>query len=238
MNERNDEIEVDLRELALTLISKAWIIIFCAIIFSLVSFIINTFVITPQYKSETKIYVLSKQNEASITYSDLQMGSQLTKDYQELIVSRPVLENVIIELKLKENYESLKKKVDVKILSDTRIISIAVSNESPYEAMKIANLIREYSADQIATVMDIKAVNVVEEASLPTKPSSPRVMKNTVIGGLIGFIFVSTILVLRFIIDDTIKSQEDIERRLGISTLAMIPLQNQSKPQKRKKKKE
>lgn len=232
---RNDEIEIDLRELFLVILSKFWIIFFTGLILALVGFILSRFVLTPQYESVTKIYVLSKQNETNITYSDLQMGSQLTKDYQELIVSRPVLENVIIEQNLNEDYEQLKNKIEVTIPNDTRIISITVTDESPYNAMNIANSIREYSADQIATVMDIKAVNVVEEASLPTNPSSPNVLKNSLIGGLIGLFLAVGLVVFHFVMDDTIKNQEDIEKRLGLSTLATIPLQNTKTSKKKKK---
>lgn len=232
---RNDEIEIELQELILVILNKFWVIFFTGVILGLLGFILSKFVLTPQYESITKIYVLSKQNEANITYSDLQMGSQLTKDYQELIVSRPVLENVIIEQGLDEEYTQLKKKIDVTIPSDTRIISITVTDESPYEAMNIANSIREYSADQIAKVMDIKAVNVVEEASLPTTPASPNIMKSTLIGVLIGIVLATALVAFRFIVDDTIKNQDDIEKRLGLSTLAVIPLQNTKSSKKKRK---
>lgn len=164
---RNDEIEIDLRKLIFTIYSKLWIIFFIGLIFALLAFIYSKFILIPQYKSVTKIYVLSKQYETNITYSDLKMGSQLTRVYQELIISRPVLDNVISKLNLNEEYEELKNQIEVTITMDTRIISIIVSAQSPVKAMKIANAIREYSAEQIAKVMDIKGINVVEEANLP-----------------------------------------------------------------------
>lgn len=236
-DKRNDEIEIDLQELFLVILNKFLVIFLTGVILGLVGFILSKFVLTPQYESITKIYVLSKQNETNITYSDLQMGSQLTKDYKELIISRPVLENVIVEQGLELEYAQLKNKIDVTIPNDTRIITITVTDASPYEAMNIANSIREYSADQIAKVMDIKAVNVVEEASLPSKPASPNIIKNTLIGILIGIVFAIALIVVRFVMDDTIKNQEDIETRLGISTLAIIPLQNVKSSKSRKKRK-
>ena len=101
----------------------------------------------------------------AVTYSDVQMGTQLTKDYAELINSRYVLETVIGQLSLPEmEYKDLLKKVSVHTPTDTRIVSITVTDYDPQQAQNIANCIREVAGEHIQNVMDIEAVNVVEEA--------------------------------------------------------------------------
>ena len=167
----NDEIEIDLREVLILLISKAWLICLVGIFTALIGFVLSAFFIAPTYQSTSKIYILNKQQENTVTYSDVQLGTQLTKDYAQLITSRLVLEKVIEDLNLADitegmDYEAMLNKVEVTTPTDTRILSITVTDTDPVMAMNIANSIREAAAVHIKNVMDIEAVNVVETANL------------------------------------------------------------------------
>lgn len=227
---RSDEIEIDLREVFLLLLSRLWLIILVGILTAAVGFGISAFLIRPTYQSTTKIYILNKQDENTVTYSDVQLGTQLTKDYAQLITSRLVLEKVIEELRLRNMaYEDMLRKVSVTALTDTRILSITVSDHDPVLAMNIANSIRENAAVHIKNVMDIEAVNVAETANLPTQKASPSVAKWVLGGGSIGAFLVIAITLLVYFLDDTIKTSDDVEKYLGLSTLALIPSNVQSK---------
>lgn len=197
----------------------------------------SKFLVTPTYQSVTKIYILNKQDSSNtnVTYSDLQAGTQLVKDYAELIKSRFVLEAVIEQLDLPISYEQLSGKVAVSTPTDTRVISITVTDSSPVMAMKIANAVREAASIHIRNVMDIEAVNIVETANMPTYKASPSVGKNTMMGGMLGILIVAAIVILSHLLNDTIQTEEDVEKYLGISTLAMIPL-NEADSKKKKKK--
>lgn len=219
-----DEMEIDLWEILMLLIEKLPLLLAVGLLTALTAFLVSKFVMVPTYQSTTKIYILNKQENSSLTYSDLQMGTQLTKDYAELIQSRFVLEEVIQRLGLDMTYEDLKKNVSVTTPSDTRIIAITVSDPNPAQAMKIANAIREASALHIKNVMDIEAVNVAETADMPTSKSSPSVGKMTVLGGLAGAFAVAVVAVVLYVVNDTIKTTEDVEKYLNLSTLALIPL--------------
>ena len=223
-NNTNDVIEIDLWEVAGVLFSKWWLIILVGITAAIIGFALSFFVVTPQYQSTTKIYILNKSDSQTVTYSDVQLGTQLTKDYSELINSRYVIEEVIQKLDLKFDYSSLKKKIEVSSPADTRIVSITVEDKDPVVAMNIANAVRESASAHIRNVMDIDAVNIVESANMPSEKSSPSYFKWTVIGGVIGVIFICAIILIGYLMDDTIKTSEDVERFLGLSTLGMIPL--------------
>lgn len=238
----NDEIEIDLREVFILLISKAWLIVLVGILTALIGFVFSAFLIAPTFESTSKIYILNKQQENTVTYSDVQLGTQLTKDYAQLITSRLVLEKVIEDLKLTEineemDYEAMLDKVEVTTPTDTRILSITVTDTDPVMAMEIANSVREAAAVHIKNVMDIEAVNVVETANLPMEKAGPSVMKWTLIGGCIGAFLVMAIVLLIFFMDDTIKNSDDVEKYLGLSTLALIPLDTQAAAAKSGKKK-
>ncbi len=236
-HQMTDEIEIDLAEVFRRLLARAPMMIAVGLLTALIAFFVSSFFMTPTYESTTKIYVLSRQENNSVTYSDLQMGTQLTQDYAELIQSRYVLEQVVELLGLDMSYDALKGKVSVSVLEDTRIVSITVSDSDPVKAMEIANCIRETATEYITDVMDIEAVNVVETAFLPTQKSGPDVKKLTLLGGLLGVIVIAAIVMIEYLVDDTIKTSEDVEKYLELSTLALIPLGENEKQNKRKRRK-
>lgn len=232
-----DVIEIDLLEMGSVLLSRIWLILSVGLFMALGAFAISRFLIAPTYESTTKVYILNKNESATVTYSDVQLGTQLTKDYAELIVSRYVLEEVIQELGLGFEYEELQEKVLVNTPADTRVIYITVEDYDSVMAMNIANSVREAASEHIQNVMDIDAVNIVETANLPTEKASPNCLVWTLIGGFLGCFLVCAIVLMRFLMDDTIKSSEDVEKYLGLSTLALIPMQEEESDGKKKRRK-
>ena len=221
----NNIVEIDLLEIISILLNRFWVIFGAALLAAAAGFMISKFVLTPTFESTTKIYILNKSENTTVTYSDVQMGTQLTKDYAELINSRYVLETVIGQLSLPEmEYKDLLKKVSVHTPTDTRIVSITVTDYDPQQAQNIANCIREVAGEHIQNVMDIEAVNVVEEANLPTVKEGPSVVKWTAVGGILGVFLVCAVILIHYLLDDSIKSSEDVEKYLGLSTLALIPI--------------
>ena len=234
---QTEEIEINLWEICLVLVHNLALIISAGIMAALGVFLFTQLVITPSYESTTKIYILNKQENASVTYSDIQLGTQLTKDYAELIQSRFVLEEVVQGMGLNLTYEQMKGKVSVTTPTDTRILAITVKDKDAVMAMKIANAIREAAAVHIMNVMDIQAVNVAETANMPMKKASPSALKNTFVGGILGIFIIIIIVMVRYMMDDTVKTPEDVEKYLQLSTLAVIPLNEGETDKKRKKKK-
>jgi capsular polysaccharide biosynthesis protein len=224
--EANKEININLKEIVGVLLRKAWIIVLAGVLLAAVAYFVSTYSITPMYQSTTKIYVMSKQDSStSVTYSDLQTSSQLTNDYMTLITSRPVTEKVIQELGLDMKHNELVDMITVNNPSNTRVLNITVEYSDPYLAKEIADAVREASSIHISNVMDIKEVNIVEEANLPEDPISPSVKRNTVLGGILGVLIAGAIILVITMLDDTIKTPEDIERYLGVSVLSSIPIQ-------------
>lgn len=221
----SDEIEIDLREIFAVLMGWLWLILLVGIIAGASAFAFSKFAITPTYESTTRIVILNKEtNNNTLTYSDLQMGTQLTQDYAELIQSRYVLETVINNFGLNMTYGQLLQKIDVATPSNTRIIDITLTDTDPAMAKQLVDEIRNVAAVRIEEVMDIEAVNVVDEGNIATTPANPNIPKWVAIGFLLGAFAAAAVVVIRFLLDDTIKSSEDIERYLGLSTLALIPI--------------
>ena len=234
MDNQNQTVEIDLWEIVTLLLDRFWIILGGFIIAASAAFVFSNFFITPTYKSTTQIAVLSRQNNDNVTVSDMQLSSQLTKDYVVLIKSRFVLEQVIDNFGLSESYDSLNKDVAVTTTPDSRIVSITVTDVNPARARDIADAIRDTSSEHIMNVMNVEAVNVAEFANLPERPSAPNIRMYTMVGALAGAVLAAAFILIRFFLDDSIKTSDDVARYLEISTLAMVPVMEEDKKKKKK----
>lgn len=222
----NDELTIDLGELFSVLWNKIYIIILAGIVLAFAAFAYTQLFITPMYTSTTSMYMLVKSNgETGITSGDLQTGTQLTQDYMELTKSRTVMEKVIAALNLDMTVGELSGCITTSNTENTRIMTIAVENEDPELARDIADALRQTASNEIVDIMGIEAVNTIEEANLPTSPSSPSVMKNTALGGILGLVLSAGIIIVLFLLDDTIKTPDDVENYLGLNVLTSIPIQ-------------
>lgn len=230
--QRRDD-EIDLKNIFNALLKKIWLILLVSILFTMISVVYSKIFVTPTFKSTAQMYVLTKQNQ-EVNASDFQVSTLLTQDYMQIIKSRTVAETVIARLNLDATYESLNGQMSVQTATETRIISISVIDENPYQARDIADAVREVSAEQIKKVMDTEAVNVVDKANIPSRKYAPNITKCGIIAGMIGFCLTSLLIILECVLNDTIKTTEDIKRYLELNTLGVVPLSSKKKKVKKK----
>lgn len=218
----NGEMEIDLREIFYAFKKRALIIVAALLAGALLAGVYTKVLITPLYSATSTMLVLP-QESAQTSLSDLQLGNQLTKDYSMLITSRSVLQEVIDNLGLDMTYGSLESMVSINNPSETRILEITVSNPDPETSKEIVDELAEVSSKFIAKQMEVAEPKIIEEGRVPTAPTSPSMSRNVMIGALAGLVLSAGVVVLMTIMDDSIRSEEDIERYLGIPTLASIP---------------
>ena len=234
---KNDEIEVDLKELFFVFWGKLWIILLSGIVLGIAAYFYTSVMITPQYASDGTVYILSRSNSnQQVTTGDLNMSAQLTSDFEELIISHTVLDEVIEQIDYEGlTFGSLKNKITVTNRTDTRILQITVTDPDPLMAKAIVDKVIEISSEKIKSIMDIEAVNLVDEGTLNSTPVSPSYKKNVLIGVLIGIVITSAIVIVMYLLDDKIHTGEDIEKYLGLSVLGVIPeVSNEKKKMRRK----
>lgn len=179
--------------------------------------------VTPQYTATSSIYILSSGNNSVVDLSALQISSQLTADYQQLVTSRTLLEDVINKLQLDTTYDVLSKTISVSNPTDTRILNISVTNPDPQLAADISNEISNQAKIYLPEIMKCDAPSVYEKARVPEKKSSPSTSKNTALGGLLFAILYCAYLVVKFLMDDTFKTPEDINKMFGVPPIAIVP---------------
>lgn len=218
----NAIIEIDVLYLLRKLWSRKFFIIFIALVVGTIALLGSVFLIKPKYTSTTRIYVVSRTAD-SITNQDLQAGSYLVKDYQEVITSNEVLSSVIDKEKLSLTPNELSSMISVTIPTDTRVISISVEDDNAQEATTIANTVREVAAEKIKAVTKVDDVTTLEAAEVPKEPSSPNIKRNTLIGVIAGGVLAVISIIILEVLDDRVRRPEDIEDVLGLPLLGIVP---------------
>ncbi len=217
------EDEIDLVELFYVLWGHVWQILLCLLLGAAAALAYTFFFVTPLYEATSSIYIVSASNNSVVNLTDLQIGAQLTADYQELMLSRPLLEDVIDNLELDVTTRALSNMISITNTSDTRILKITVTSPDPQESADIANELVRQASIYLPQIMETDEPNLVEEAIPPATKSSPSYSRNLLIGGLLGAVLCCGVYVLLYLLNDTFVTPDDVNRYLGIQPLATIP---------------
>lgn len=223
-----DEDAIDLLEIANVLLSKLWVLILCAVIGAAAAGIGTSLFMTPKYQASSMIYVYSKTTSVT-SMVDLQLGTQLTVDFQIVATTREVLEKVIESLNLNMDYGTLLSCITVYNPDNSHILQITATHTDPEMAAKISNGVANELRSRIANVMNTDEPAMVERAVVPSSPSSPNMKLNIAIGAVGMAAFASAIIAIVYLLDDTIKTEEDVKRYLNLNVLAEIPAERTSK---------
>ncbi len=218
--EQQEELEIDLKELFFELLGHWKTLAISTIMVAAIALVVSKFIMIPQYESTSALYVLSN----SITsLADIQIGSSLTNDYIVVVKGRPVLEQVIENLGLDEDYTSLSSKIELENPSDSRILEITVTDTDPNHAKAIADEMASVASDYISIKMDQSAPTTIQNGYADGDPVSPHVGRNTLIGALAGFLLAAAMVTVSYILNDTVMTAEDVERKLGMNLLGSLP---------------
>lgn len=234
--EIDEEIEIDLKELFFELLNNWVLIAVSGVLAGAIMFCISAFILVPQYESTSELYVLSKSTSIT-SLADIQMGTSLTNDYIVVVQGRPVLEQVIANLGLEETYTSLASRIEIENPSNSRILQITVTDEIPERAKAIADEIANVGSAFIAEKMQQDAPTVLQYGYTDGNPVSPNKTMNTLLGVLVGIFLAAAAVTVGFLMNDTIMSADDIERRLGLNVLGTLPLEEAEYDGRSRKKK-
>lgn len=225
MNDR-----LDLQELMYRLLAN-WKLIVCLSLAMAILFGVYTIgFITPMYEASSTIYVLNRSDSA-INFSDLQIGTALTKDYIKVFSMWEVHEEVISNLNLPYTYSEIKDMLTIKNDSDTRMLDITITSPDANEAAAIANEYAKVASQYIAETMLTEKPSIMSVALVPSNPVSPDKTKNIMLGFLLGASIACVYVTIGLLFDDKYKTAEDIRKYTGLPTLAVVPIE----PMKNKK---
>lgn len=204
-----------------------WIVL-TAIVIGGITFLVNQFVLAPEYESQTTMIIGNPEEyqgaqAKDLEYNDIMLNQQLVSTYSEIIKSREISEEVIQNLGLKFSYKEFTDKLNVEAVKDTELISITVKDTIPERAMDIANETAEIFQKKIVSIMKVDNVQILDEAVLPKEPVAPRVMLNTLLGFILGGMIATFIAIVKELLDNTVKSTEQVQEEFGLPVLGILP---------------
>ena len=219
--------EINLKELFDYIKERLLMIIIMVLAVLVIGSVYSVFVKTPMYRSKTSIVLVSDDGQAgtqsTISQSDVQLNKGLVPTYKEIVTSRKIIEKVITNLSIDYTYEELVKMVTVSNNTNTEIIEITVKNADKALAADIANEIRIVFGDEIKNIYQLQNVKTVDKATEAEKPYNINIFKDLVIYLLIGIVVSFGTIFVIYYFDTTIKSADEIEKKLGLPVVGIIP---------------
>lgn len=216
--------EIDLLELVGIVLRKWWLILLFVIIAGGTSYYVTDNYITPTYEAKAKLFIGKEADLlGEISLGELQLDNKLVVDYRELLKTRLVTEEVIQELGLNITTGQLVNNLSVETISDSRFINIIYVDTTPEVAAAITNKLAEVLVDSVQEIIGIKNVQIVDAAIVPISPIAPSKVMNVAIAVVLGGMLALFVIFILHLIDNTIKKEEQLEKKLGVPVLGVIP---------------
>lgn len=220
--------EIDLKQLILVLLHKAWLIVLCALLMGAAAYAYTANFITPLYRASVSIYVNNANpqlgsNSTYISGTDLATAQRLVNTYVNIIRSNTVLEKVAEQSGLDITAEQIRNMMTAESVEDTEIFEIHISSADPVLAAQVANAIAEVAPDEISNFLEGSSTKIIDYAQVPQYRYTPSFRQNTLLGCCAGGLLAAVYVVLRTILDVRIKSEEDLERLFDLPVLGAIP---------------
>lgn len=216
--------EIDLTELFDYFFRRAYIIIITALVFLVGGLTYTVFLKEPLYKSDVNVILVSKNSQSSSLQSEITANQKLAATYRELVTSRSVLNEVIEDLDLTYTITELQKMITVQNVNETEIIKITVSSSKPKEAKEIANVVAIKFQDEVKDIYNLENVSIVDKAVLDKEPYNINVVKESIIYIALGVVLSCGVIFVIYYFDNTIKSIDQVEKRLGIPVIGTVPM--------------
>lgn len=215
---------IDLLEVLEVVRQHILIIILVTVIAAAAGFGFSRFVMVPQYEASALMIVNTRQDTtANVTSDQINSATKLVSTYSIIIKSDTVLQQVISNLGLTLTYDQLKERVTVSAVDDTQVMQITVRSDNPEWARQVCEQITTISPDVILESVEAGSVKLISQAAVTPEPVSPNVMKNTAIAAVLGLVVSIGIVVLRELLDNKIKSEDDIRKYLDLPVVGVIP---------------
>lgn len=218
----SDEIIIDPRELFFMLLHSWKKILLAILAGAALTGAYHTFFVQPSYRADTVIYITN--TDSSVTYSDLQLSAELADDYAKIIKSRTVLKQVIKEQQLDMDYKQLGNLITVTNPDSTHIIELQVTSGDPEMSRKIANSLLDIGVQQIHEIFGDSKLTVIDYSEADTVENvTPGLLKYLIIGAGIGLVLACGVLVVRLLMNTSLKTEDEVRKYLNIPVLSSVP---------------
>lgn len=231
------ENELDLRELISMIWKRLWIILAITFLTTAASGVYSFFLITPQYQASTQMLINQASIEGQTNQGDIRTNLELINTYNVIVKSPRILDLVISEYGLNKSYQQLNNKIVVNSVKNSQVMSITVTDPSYEQAAYIANAIAHTFQREVVQLMKVDNVHIMAEAkeNVTASPVSPKPYLNMAIAFVVGMMTAVGLIFLLEYLDNTIRTEQDIEKILGLPVLGSISKMDEKTEKKLKK---
>jgi capsular polysaccharide biosynthesis protein len=216
---------ISLRELMDTLKKRMQLILLITLTAILVSGGVSFFLLTPVYQSSTQLLVnQSKSDQPAYNPGEIQTNLQLMKTYNVIIKSPTILEKVVSDLNLDMTTAQLNEKITVGSEGESQVINLSVQDTDPQKAAEIANKTASVFQNEIPNIMNVDNVSILAKAEVgeTQSPIKPKPVLNIAIAAVVGLMIGVGLAFLLEFLDNTVKTEQEVEKLLGVPVLGSI----------------
>ncbi|MCM3225251.1 YveK family protein [Terribacillus saccharophilus] len=208
------------------IIKKSLLMIVSIVIsFVAVAFLVSYFLITPTYKASASIVINQDENvDVSNLNTAIQSNISLINTYKIVITSPVILDKVSEEMNLSMTANELAEKIEVSSEDATQIITLTATDTSAEKAAELVNTTTEVFQKEIPELMNLDNVKILSNAEVysDASPSSPNIPINVAVSFLLGLVIaIGSALLLEYL-DNTVKTEKDIEEKVGLPVIGII----------------
>lgn len=223
---------IELKELFIIIKKRLLMICVLGVSAMFISGGVSFFALTPEFETTTQLVVNSASEANQLTNQDIQASFNLMNTYRDIIIAPIILDDVIENLNLEYSSSHLQGLITVSNNTNSQVLSISVKHEDPARAQAISNEVAEVFQSGIGNIMDVDNVSILAPAAMPTRPVYPRPLLNMAIGLVVGIMVgVGTTFILEYL-DTKVKSEQDIEKLIGVPVLGVVPMMTAEEFQK------
>ena len=218
--------DIDIKRILEIILSKKLLIVLILLFSILFGYAYSYYYKKPEYKSSVTILLVADENKTNkeLTQTDLNINNGLISTYSSIAKSTNVVKKTIENLELNMSASSLQKKIDAKQIDSTQFLKISVTNANPELAKNIANELANVFTQQIKEIYNLQNISIVDEAEVESTPCNVNHMKDIIMFAFAGLFLAMVSVVAIFMFDDTIKSEEDIEKNVKLKAIGTLPV--------------
>ncbi len=219
------EEQININDILSLFARRWWVILLCGLIVGAVTFSFTYFLVAPVYTSSGTLYVnnVKDKNAINLTQNDIMLSQKLVNTYAEILNSETFRQNISRKLDSEVTSSQLKKMIKMSGVGETEILKVSASSTDPEMARKVVQAILVSAPEEIVRVVKAGSVEIIDNANVPTIPSSPNIQLNTIIGILAGILLSILIIFIIEFFDTTVKDEADLTNKYALPVLGVIP---------------
>lgn len=218
------ENNIEINELFISLKKYKWLIIGIMVFFVLLSYYLSTQIITPMYKADTTLFIGKEENDLGISLSEINRNNVLISDYKNIAESRLIINQVMKNLNISIELKKFRKRMSIEIIDDSRLFIVSYESENPRIARDVANELAEQLSIGVLEIVGVKNIKIIDKALIPDEIETPKVLKNTVLGGFIGLTIGLIVFFILFLKNDVIHDIDSVVKDLKLTLIGSIPI--------------